>query len=202
MSGRRLSAMPSLAAAVLAVASVAAVGCGKSGSTTQSTASSTNQAHTTTIAQPTAPLPPPEPPRSRIQAMAAGDALCASTAKQFKPVTDYFDQIQKSGASRSEINLKLGPVLEEIAGATRSVARQLGEMNVPPDDLLLLRSFASTLLEIAVIEEQLGQAYRGDESAHIKIIKQEIPPLRTHAKGQAQSFGFRVCASGAHPPVA
>jgi hypothetical protein len=146
--------------------------------------------------------PTPTLPISLIQAVAKGDSLCAENAKRFKPLTDHFDEIQKSSLSRQEVNLKSGPVLERIASATRSTARQLSEMSLPADDERHLKRLVGTLFELAVIEEQLSQAYRNNELPRIGIVKREVVPLRLRARRQARDFGFKVCGAGRRPPVA
>jgi hypothetical protein len=189
MSGKRLGATPLLIAVAFTLFSVVVAGCGKS-SASSSTSTSTNAAQTTPVTL------------TYAQAVAAGDAICTTAANHLASQIALLESIQKSKVSSAEINLKSGPIVERIGGETRGTARLIYELKVPASDVNKLRSLGGTLLELAVIEEQLSQALRSNEPSRIKLVTPEITHIRAHARSQAKTFGFHVCGATTRTPVA
>jgi hypothetical protein len=186
--------MPRLVMPALVALSLAVAGCGKSGSTQTVTVTSP-PAQTTAAAQTTSPV------LTQAQTIAAGDAICTTTIKQLVPLMAHLDAIERSGASKQEIYLRTGPLIEEIARGPRLSSRLLDELQVPSSEKNALKDYASSLLELATIEEQLAQSAREEETVRIAPVTKEVVEDRAYARRQAKAFGFRVCGASARTPV-
>jgi hypothetical protein len=184
----------------LVVLSLVAAGCGKS-SSTQASSVTSRPAQTTPAAQ-TTPVAQTTPAvLTQAQVITAGDAICTTTIKQLTPLMARLDAIQKSGASKQEIYLRTGPPIEEIARGPRLSSRLLDELHPPASDKNALSDYASSLLELSTIEEQLAQSAREEETVRIAPVTKEVVQNRAYARTQAKAFGFRVCGASARTPV-
>jgi hypothetical protein len=191
MSGSRLAKTPLCAAAVLSIVSVAAVGCGKSGTATQNSAL-TNKAQVTVTQTVTAPAPSK---LTHAQEIAAADTICETSARKVAPQIAKMAAIQKSNASQHEIHLAIALPLEAIAGGTRGAARLVQELEgrVSSTDGQQVLAIASTMVELAVLEEQLSQAFGADDRAQIAINAKDVRGIRAHARELAHAFGYHFC---------
>jgi hypothetical protein len=190
MSGSRLAKTPLCAAAVLSIISVAAVGCGKSGTATQNSAL-TNKAQATvtqTVTAPTVEL-------THAKAIVAADTICETSARKVAPQIAKMDAVRKSNVSKHEMILKLAPPVEVLAAETRAMGRGLRNLQVQlsHSDWASVRPIASTLFELAVIEEQLSQGMIGVERPRIARITRNVGGIRARERKYAIAFGARSC---------
>lgn len=165
------------------------VGCGKSGTTTVT--------RTVTTPAPTQPASTAQSDATltQAQAIATGDAICARAIRKSLPMVIKVEKIEKSGASKQEINLRRAPTMERIAGQTRNASRQLElEVTIHAANQMMT-NYKSSLLELAIIEEQLSQASREEEKARIAPITANVQSVRAHARSQAKEVGFHVCGA-------
>lgn len=168
---------------------LAADGCSKSQTATVTkTVTVTNQASA-------------RPVLGKKQALSAGDALCIVSIKQITPIMNHLSQVEKSNMGKREIDLRAAPIIEDIAAEVRRTSRQLNELNTDGSVRQDIVSYASSLLELAIIEEQLSQAFREKEPARVAPITTNVTRVRAHAKYQANQFGFHVCGAISHTPL-
>jgi hypothetical protein len=187
--GIKRGRFPRLALVLSASLCVTVIGCGKTGSTTV----------TRTVTTP-APTQPASTGQSRAtltraQAIATGDAICARAIRKSLPMVIEVERIEKSSAGKHEINLRRAPTMERIAGQTRETSRQLElEVTIHAANQMMT-NYKSSLLELAIVEEQLSQASREEEKARIAPITANIQSIRAHARAQAKEAGFHVCSA-------
>lgn len=162
-----------LALTTLTMAATIIAGCGK-----------------TSPAKPAAAASP-----THTQLIAKADAICARTARTIDPLIAQLTTIQDSHAASTRTRLRIGPLLEEIAGGNRLDGRELMEIPVQSSqEHNALQNAAYTMLELSVMEEQLAQGYRTDEPSRVRAVAPDVQHTRAHAREQAHEFGLRICA--------
>lgn len=163
-----------LALVALALAATCVAGCGKA----------------SPAAKPAATTAP-----THAQLVAKADAICAKTASTIAPLLAQLATIQKVRANSERTRLRMGPLIEEIAGGNRLDARELMEIPIQnSEEHSHLQNAAYTVLELSVMEEQLAQGFRTNEPSRIRAIAPDIEHSRAHAREQAREFGLKTCA--------